>query len=66
MSDDKLPPLHTTYEPYADEYVGRTEIKTEKCKHDLYLISTTEARCRKCSVGYTGDGIIGLVKASKD
>ncbi len=64
-NEPKLPPLHTTYEPYADEFVGKTEIKTEKCKHELYIVSSTEARCRKCSVGYSGSGILKLVKASQ-
>ena len=63
--ESKLPPLHTTYQPYADEVSSRVELSMPKCKHELYLVSSTEARCRKCSVGYMGSGIIKLVKASQ-
>ena len=60
--ESKLPPLHTTYEPVDNELVDRVELTFPKCKHDLYLVSTTEARCRKCTVSYSGPGIIKLVK----
>lgn len=63
--DSKLPPLHTTYESYANEVNERVELSMPKCKHELYLVSSTEARCRKCPVGYMGAGIVGLVKASQ-
>lgn len=63
--ESKLPPLHTTYEPYADEISDKVELNMSKCKHELYLVSSTEARCKKCPVGYIGAGIIKLVKASQ-
>lgn len=63
--DSKLPPLHETYEPYQDEVASKVELSMPKCTHELVLVSSTEARCRKCPVGYSGPGIIGLVKASQ-
>ena len=64
-NETTLPPLHATYEPYADEFVGRTELKMEQCKHDLYPVSSTQAPCRECSVGYSGAGILKLVQATQ-
>ena len=63
MDSNKLPPLHETYEPYANEISSKVELSMPKCHHELYLVSSTEARCRKCPVGYQGNGIIKLVKA---
>jgi hypothetical protein len=65
MALSDLPPLHKTYEPYADEHSSKVELKMEKCKHELYLVSSTEAKCRKCSVGYMGSGIVKLVQATQ-
>ena len=65
MAEPTPPPLHTTYEPYANEVSLRTEIKYPKCQHELYLVSSTHARCRKCPVGYQGAGILALVQASQ-
>lgn len=65
LTEPKLPSLHTTYEPYADEFASRIELNMEKCKHELYIVSSTEARCRKCSVGYSGAGILKLVQATQ-
>jgi len=65
MDEPTLPPLHTTHEPYADEVSHRIELSFPKCQHELYLVSSTEARCRKCPVGYQGPGILKLVQASQ-
>lgn len=42
-----------------------TELNFSKCKHELYLVSGTEARCKKCSAGWMGSGILKLINASK-
>lgn len=36
-----------------------------KCRHELYLVSASQAQCRKCPVGYQGPGIVALVQASQ-
>lgn len=41
------------------------EVDFERCRHDLELISSTEARCKKCPVGYTGPNVVLLVDAFK-
>jgi len=66
MAEPTLPPLHTTYEPYANESSQRVELNFPKCQHELYLVSSTQARCRKCPVGYQGVGILKLVQASQN
>jgi len=65
MAEPTLPPLHTTYEPYGNEASQRVELSFPKCQHELYLVSSTQARCRKCPVGYQGVGILKLVHASQ-
>jgi len=30
------------------------ELKFPKCKHEFYLKSPTEVRCKKCTAGWTG------------
>jgi len=61
-----LPPLKDVdpdIEKYGQEYT--TELNFPKCKHELYPVSSTEARCKKCPVGYTGHNILALINASK-
>jgi len=41
-----------------------TELNFPKCKHELYVVSSTEARCKKCPVGFKGPRIIDLIKAT--
>ena len=60
----KLPPLNEVdKEGLKLGNSETTELNFKKCKHDLYLVSGTEARCKKCNVGYTGSGILKLIKA---
>lgn len=49
-----LPPLPN--EAFDGEKYN-TEIKTEKCKHDVELINNTHIRCKKCGVGWSGPQI---------
>lgn len=64
-SETKLPPIHETDPEGLALGVSETaELSFPKCKHELYLISSTEARCRKCPVGYQGHGILKLVQAT--
>lgn len=66
-SDKPLPPLsEVDPEGLALGASAKTELSFPKCKHELYLVSSTQARCRKCPVGYFGPGILKLVKASQD
>lgn len=60
----KLPPLEQVdSDGLKLGFSEKTELKFNKCKHDLYLVSGTEARCKKCGAGYMGAGILKLVKA---
>ena len=62
----KLPPLK---EVDPDLHLGHsetTELKFQKCKHELYIVSSTEARCKNCSAGWSGSNIIKLVEASNE
>jgi len=59
MSD--LPPLRE-----VDKDLGTTikaDLKFERCKHELELVSSTEARCKRCPAGWMGSGIQKLVGA---
>lgn len=60
----KLPPLKEVDD--SIETIETTELNFPKCKHDLYLVSSTEARCRKCPVGYSGTNIMKLIKSFKN
>lgn len=60
----KLPPLKEVDEDVKT--IETTELNFPKCKHDLYLVSSTQARCKKCPVGYSGHNIVDLIKAFKD
>lgn len=61
-----LPPLNQVDpEGLALGESSTAELSFPKCTHELYLVSSTEARCRKCPVGYQGPGIVKLVKASQ-
>ena len=62
----KLPPLNEVDKDLHLGFSEKVELEFKKCKHDLYLVSSTEARCKKCSVGFTGHDILRLVKASQD
>lgn len=64
MSENKLPPLEQVDEDLPKAQT--TELKFETCKHELYVVSATEARCKRCPVGYSGPNIMQLVKASQD
>lgn len=65
-SEKTLPPIHETDpEGIALGVSERSELSFPKCQHELYLVSSTEARCLKCPVGYQGHGIIKLVQASQ-
>lgn len=44
---------------------GYTELNFPKCKHELELVNSHEARCTKCTAGYTGPRIQELVQESK-
>lgn len=46
-------------------YSRKTEIHHIKCEHDLYAVSGSEARCKKCSSGWSGPNILELVAQSK-
>lgn len=64
MSD--LPPLsEVDKEGIALGHSSTTELNFPKCKHELYVVSSTEARCKRCPVGFSGPNIIALVKASQ-
>lgn len=64
MSD--LPPLkEVDPEGLALGKSETTQLNFPKCKHELYVVSSTQARCKKCPVGYSGPNIISLVKASQ-
>lgn len=60
----KLPPLKKVDD--SVETVETTELNFPKCKHDLYIVSSTQARCKKCSAGWSGTGILKLIKSSKN
>lgn len=65
MQTKKLPPLsETDPEGLALGKSEKTELVFPKCKHELQLISSTEAKCRLCGVGWMGPNIINLVKQS--
>lgn len=57
----KLPPLKEVDEDVKT--IETTELNFPKCEHDLYLVSSTQARCKKCPVGYSGHNIVDLIKA---
>lgn len=57
----KLPPLQEVDKDLPQ--ATKTELNFPKCNHDLYLVSSTEARCKKCPVGWTGHNIVDLIKA---
>lgn len=57
-----LPPLNQV-DPDAISH-GTTELNFPKCNHELELVSSTEARCKKCPAGWTGPNIERLVEAS--
>lgn len=65
--ESKLPPLsETDPEGLALGNSSKVELSPfPKCQHELYLVSSTEAKCRKCPVGYQGPGILKLVQASQ-
>jgi len=60
-----LPPLDQVDKDLHLGFSEKTELNFPKCKHELYLVSSTEARCKKCPVGYQGHNIVQLVQASK-
>jgi hypothetical protein len=63
--DKSLPPLN---EADKDLHLGKsfkTELVIDKCNHDLEVIASTHARCKKCSAGWTGEHIEQLVNASR-
>ena len=63
----KLPPLEKVDPTGMELGISETtELKFHKCKHKLYALSASEARCYNCSVGYKGPNILALVKSSQD
>lgn len=61
-----LPPLDKVDEDLKLGFSEKVELNFPKHKHELYIVSSTEARCKKCPIGYTGPNIIELVKASQE
>lgn len=59
----KLPPLSEVDKDIVSH--GTTELKFNKCQHELELVTGTEARCKKCGAGYLGPDIYKLVEASR-
>lgn len=55
----KLPPL--TDEAF-DGVKESKEIVFNKCNHELYAVSANEVKCKKCSVGWIGQGVTKLLK----
>lgn len=39
-----------------------TTIEFKKCNHELYLVKPQEVRCKKCLVGWSGNGVEVLLK----
>lgn len=58
----KLPPLKEV-DPSLPERT--TTLNFNACHHDLYVVSGSECRCKRCGAGWTGPHIVDLVKASK-
>lgn len=64
-SDKNLPPLHEVDEDLNKGNSFTTELSFKSCKHVLEALSSTEAHCIKCGVGWTGPNIEQLVNASR-
>lgn len=62
----KTPPLQEVdkQNPHIVDH-GYTELIFNKCKHELELVNSHEAKCTKCPAGWTGPRINELVEASK-
>ena len=58
----KLPPMDDRW--FDGERESR-EIKFPKCKHDLYAVSASEVRCRRCSACWNGAGVTDLLKSPR-
>lgn len=59
-------PDGTFLDPLPDEAFDgekiQVELNTSPCKHDIYVISSAEVRCRKCQAGWTGPNAYLLAK----
>mgnify|MGYP007100082228 CR=1 FL=1 len=55
----KLPPL---LDEAFDGEKHTIEIKETRCSHVVNLVSSIEAKCVKCGVGWTGNNINEIVK----
>lgn len=60
-----LPPLDKVDEDLNLGFSERVELNFPKCKHEVYIVSSTEARCKKCSAGWTGHNIVRLLEPVK-
>lgn len=60
--ESKLPPLP---EEAFDGDHESTKIEFIPCKHELYVVTANEARCKHCTACWTGAGVVELVHASK-
>lgn len=59
-----LPPLKEVDKDLGDTVT--TELSFEKCNHKFYVVSSTEIRCSKCPIGFTGHNVIDIIKAQKN
>lgn len=53
----KLAPLPAKLDGEHEEVT----LNMKPCKHDLFTISSTEVRCKKCGAGWTGSGVYKLL-----
>ena len=57
-----LPPLDKVDEDLNLGFSESIDVTPKKCKHDLYLQSSTEVRCKKCGAGWQGPRVSELLK----
>lgn len=60
-----LPPLDKVDNDLHLGHSEKTELSFPNCKHEPEIVSSTEAKCRKCPAGWSGPNIQRLIDAFK-
>lgn len=64
LPDDQAKELPPIPDEWFDGDKQSITIDLKACQHELYAVSSTEARCKRCTACWNGAGIAELVRAS--
>lgn len=56
----KLAPLPSKLDGEHEEI----ELSMGRCKHQIFAVSPTEVRCKKCHAGWMGQGVYKLLEVA--